>query len=278
MYFSFMDMESSLPVLPEGKGARVMKPLSEGLVLENVTFQYPGSDRPALENISFRLEAGQTTALVGSNGSGKTTIVKLLTRLYDPTEGRITLDGVDLRDYDPDDLRRAFGVVLQDYMRYHLTVRENIGFGQIGEMANDNRIVAAAEKGQAKALIDGMEDGLDTVLGREFPEGIELSGGEWQRVAISRGFMREADILILDEPTAALDARTEQALYAKFAEMVRGRTAVFISHRLSTVRVADQIVVIEGGRLVENGSHDVLMAADGRYAHLFNLQAERYRD
>ena len=215
---------------------------------------------------------------MGANGAGKTTVVKLLTRLYDPTAGRITLDGMDLRDYDVDALRRRFAVVLQDFMRYHLTVRENIGFGQVEAVEDDNRLRAAAERGQAAELIDRLPNGFDTVLGREFPEGVEISGGEWQKLAIARGFMREADVLILDEPTSALDARAEGALYERFAELVRGRSALFISHRLSTVRMADRILVIEGGRLVEAGDHASLMARGGRYAYLFAMQAERYLD
>ena len=215
-------------------------------------------------------------ALVGANGAGKTTLVKLLTRLYDPVGGRILLDGVDLKEYDVDDLRQAFGVVLQDFVHYHLTARENIGFGQVDWMADEERVLEAAERGQAAELIARLPQGLDTMLGREFPEGIELSGGEWQKVAIARGFMRDAEALILDEPTAALDARSEQALFERFSELVRGRTALFISHRLATVRMADRIAVLDGGRVAEQGSHDELMAHGGLYARLFTMQAERY--
>ncbi len=276
MFFDFLDMEPPLPT-PAG-GRRVQKPLSKGLELQNVRFAYPGAERPALDGVSFSIAPGETVALVGANGAGKTTVVKLLTRLYDPAGGRILLDGVDLREYDLDDLRQAFAVVLQDFTHYHLTVRENIGLGQVDQMGDRAQVALAAERGQARELIESLPQEFETVLGREFPEGVELSGGEWQKVAISRGFMREAEILILDEPTAALDAKAEQALYRRFAELVRGRTALFISHRLSTVRMADRIVVIEGGRMIEQGTHEALVAKGGRYARLFAMQAERYQE
>ena len=276
LLFDFLDMTPA--DLADGRPKQAARPVTKGIAFEGVMFSYPGTERPALEGISFEIDAGETVALVGANGAGKTTVVKLLTRLYDPTAGRITLDGMDLRDYDVDALRRRFAVVLQDFMRYHLTVRENIGFGQVEAVEDDNRLRAAAERGQAAELIDRLPNGFDTVLGREFPEGVEISGGEWQKLAIARGFMREADVLILDEPTSALDARAEGALYERFAELVRGRSALFISHRLSTVRMADRILVIEGGRLVEAGDHASLMARGGRYAYLFAMQAERYLD
>ena len=277
LFFDFLDMVPRLPVLPEGSGRRVKRPIEKGIVLENVSFAYPGMDASTLDGIDLQIEAGKTVALVGANGAGKTTLVKLLTRLYDPHEGRILLDGVDLKDYDIADLRQAFGVVLQDFVHYHLTARENIGFGQIDRMADEDCLRQAAERGQATEVIARLPQGLDTMLGREFPDGIELSGGEWQKVAISRGFMRDAQILVLDEPTAALAARSEQALYERFAELVRGRTALFISHRLATVRMADRIAVLAGGRVVEIGTHDELIALGGQYARLFTMQAERYR-
>ena len=277
MFLDFLDLECSLANLPERRRKRVQGPLSKGVELQDVTFFYPGAERPALEHLSLTITPGETLALVGANGAGKTTIVKLLTRLYDPTEGCILLDGIDLREYDVDDLRQRFAVVLQDFMRYHLTVRENIGFGQVNCMEDEARIRKAAERGQAVEIIERLPKGLDAMLGREFPEGIEISGGEWQKVAISRGFMREGEILILDEPTTALDAKAEYALYQKFAEMVRGRTALLISHRLSTVRMADRIAVVEEGQMVEEGTHESLMARGGRYARLFAMQAERYR-
>ncbi|MFC1525704.1 ABC transporter ATP-binding protein [Candidatus Latescibacterota bacterium] len=276
LYFEFMDRTPELPVLPEGSGLRVARPMTGSIALEGVSFTYPGTDKAVLSDIDLEIPAGQTTALVGANGAGKTTLVKLLTRLYDPTAGRILLDGTDLREYDVDDLRQAFGVVLQDFVHYHLTVRENIGFGQVEALADDGRLERAARQGGASEVISHLPEGLDTVLGREFPEGTELSGGEWQKVAISRGFMRDSEILILDEPTAALDARSEEALYERFAELVHGRTALFISHRLATVRMADRIAVLDGARLVELGSHGELMSLGGRYARLFTMQAERY--
>jgi len=276
LFFDFLDLAPQLPVLPEEHRRRVNRPLARGIALKQVSFAYPGTEALVLDGLDLELEAGKTLAVVGANGAGKTTLVKLLTRLYDPTRGRILLDGVDLREYDIDDLRQVFGVVLQDFVHYHLTVRENIGFGQIDAMADEGRVLRAADRGQAAEAISRLPQGLDTVLGREFPEGTELSGGEWQKVAIARGFMRDAEALILDEPTAALDARSEQALFERFSELVRGRTALFISHRLATVRMADRIAVLDGGRVAEQGSHDELMAHGGLYARLFTMQAERY--
>ena len=276
LFFDFLDLAPRLPILSENRRHRVNRPLSKGIVLEKVGFAYPGTDGLVLDGIDLEIEMGKTVALVGANGAGKTTLVKLLTRLYDPSGGRILLDGVDLKEYDVDDLRQTFGVVLQDFVHYHLTARENIGFGQVDCMADEERVIEAAKRGQAAELITRLPQGLDSVLGREFPEGVELSGGEWQKMAIARGFMRNAQVLILDEPTAALDARSEQALYEQFNELVRGRTALFISHRLATVRMADRIVVLEGGRVVEEGNHDELMALGDRYARLFTMQAERY--
>jgi ATP-binding cassette subfamily B protein len=276
LFFDFLDLTPRLPVLPENRRRRIRRPLHAGIVLEKVSFAYPGTDVPVLDGVDLEIEMGKTVALVGANGAGKTTLVKLLTRLYDPTDGRILLDGVDLKEYDVADLRQTFGVVLQDFVHYHLTARENIGFGQIDCMVDEERVLEAAERGQVAELIARLPQGLDSVLGREFPEGVELSGGEWQKMAISRGFMRNAEVLILDEPTAALDARSEQGLYEQFTELVRGRTALFISHRLATVRMADRIVILEGGGVVEEGNHDELMALGGRYARLFTMQAERY--
>ena len=277
MFLDFLDLKCPLAALSKGRRKKTPGPLSKGIEFQDVTFSYPGTDRATLAHLCFTIAPEETLALVGSNGAGKTTIAKLLTRLYDPTEGRILLHGIDLREYDVHDLRERFSVVLQDFMHYHLTVRENIGFGQIDCLEDEARIRKAAERGQAAEVIEQLPKGLDTVLGREFPEGVEISGGEWQKVAIARGFMRQAEILILDEPTAALDVKSEYALYQKFAEIVRGRTALFISHRLSTVRMADRIVVVEKGQMIEEGTRESLMAEEGQYARLFAMQAERYR-
>src|SRR5690606_15067675 len=216
-------------------------------------------------------------ALVGENGAGKTTLVKLLTRLYDPTEGRILLDGVDLRAYDLDDLRRSIGVIFQDFFRYDLRARENIAVGRIEALGDEARIVDAARKSLAADVIAGLEGGYEQMLGRRFEGGANLSGGEWQKIALARAYMRDAQILVLDEPTAALDARAEYQVFQRFTELTRGRMAVLISHRFSTVRMADRILVLEDGRVLEDGTHEELVAAGGRYAELFNLQAAGYR-
>ena len=276
LFFGFLDRAPHLPILPEDRRCRVTRPLTTGIVLEQVSFAYPGTATLVLEDFDLEVEAGKTLALVGANGAGKTTLVKLLTRLYDPTAGRILMDGVDLREYDVDDLRQTFSVVLQDFVHYHLTARENVGFGQVDAMTDEARVIQAVERGQATEVVARLPQGLDTTLGREFPGGMELSGGEWQKVAIARGFMRSSEVLVLDEPTAALDARSEEALYERFSELVQGRTALFISHRLATVRMADRIAVLDAGHVAEQGSHDELMALGGRYARLFSMQAERY--
>ncbi|HET7768122.1 MAG TPA: ATP-binding cassette domain-containing protein, partial [Chloroflexota bacterium] len=231
-----------------------------------------------LRGVSFTLEAGRTVALVGANGAGKTTIVKLLARLYDPTGGAIFLDGTDLRAYDVDDLRRQIAVVFQDYARFQLSARDNIGFGQLEHLADLDRIVTATLRGGAGEVIEKLPQRYDTTLGRQFSGGVELSGGEWQKVALARAFMREdAQVLVLDEPTAALDAQAEYEIYERFRELTRGRTTLLISHRFSTVRMADHIVVLEGGRVVEQGPHAALVAQGGTYARLYDMQAARYR-
>ncbi len=240
-------------------------------------FRYPGSDEWAVRGVSFRIRPGERVAFVGENGAGKTTLVKLLTRLYDPTEGRILLDGVDLRDYDLDALRRAVGVIFQDFFRFDLTARENIAVGKIEAREDEPRIRSSAEKSLAAGVIERLEQGYDHMLGRRFEGGADLSGGEWQKIALGRAYMRDARLLVLDEPTASLDARAEYEVFRRFSDLTRGKMAVLISHRFSTVRMADRILVLEGGRVTEDGSHEELVALGGRYAELFELQAKGYR-
>lgn len=254
----------------------IAQPLQQGIEFRHVSFRYPGAERAVLQDVSFVIRPGTTVALVGENGAGKTTLIKLLTRFYDPTEGAILLDGRDLRDYDLADLRRTVGVIFQDFVRYHLTARENIGFGQLDQVENAERIGRAADKGGALPVIEKLPKGYETLLGRTFEESVDLSGGEWQKLALSRAFMREAQVLILDEPTAALDALAEYEVYQRFAELTADKTTIFISHRFSTVRMAQQILVLEQGRLIEEGTHAELMVCDGQYAKMFTTQAERY--
>jgi ATP-binding cassette subfamily B protein len=248
-----------------------------GLEFRHVSFRYPGREDWALRDVNLRIAPGEKLALVGPNGAGKTTMIKLLTRLYDPTEGQITLDGVDLREYDPDELRQRIGVIFQDFVKYQLTVRENIGFGQIDRLEDAARVDDAAERGGADEVVAELPDGIDTMLGRWFEKGHELSGGQWQKVALGRAFMRDGEVLVLDEPTAALDAEREYEIFQRFRELTNGKIAVLISHRFSTVRMADRIAVIEDGQIAELGSHDELLARGGTYARLFELQAEGYR-
>jgi ATP-binding cassette subfamily B protein len=268
----------------------------QGIVFEDVGFQYPGSDAWALRHVNLRIAPGEKIALVGENGAGKTTLAKLLARLYDPTEGRILLDGVDLRQYELGSVRRAVGVIFQDFVHYDLRLDENIGVGEISQVqdhlaraadasANDsngrftshNLIMTAAEKSQAAAVARGLPFGYRQMLGRRFEGGVELSGGEWQKIALARAYIRSAQVVILDEPTAALDARAEYETFRRFAELVAGQTALLISHRFSTVRMADRIVVLQQGTIVEEGTHDQLVSRNGLYAELFRLQAEGYR-
>jgi ATP-binding cassette, subfamily B, bacterial len=253
------------------------EPIRQGFVFEDVGFRYPGADRWAVRHLSFSLQAGETLALVGENGAGKTTLVKLLTRLYDPDEGRITLDGRDLRDYDLDALRGAMGVIFQDFVRYNLTAGDNIAVGCISARDDHARIERAASSSLADAVIEGLPQGYDQMIGKRFRNGVELSGGEWQKVAIARAYMRDAQVLVLDEPTAALDARSEFEVFQRFKELSAGKTAVLISHRFSSVRMADRILVLSGGRVEASGTHAELLAQKGRYAELFELQAAGYR-
>ncbi len=253
------------------------RPIREGFVFEDVGFIYPGAERWAVRHLSFTLKAGEVVALVGENGAGKTTLVKLLTRLYDPDEGRILLDGRDLRDYGLDELRGSMGVIFQDFVRYNLPAGDNIAVGRIEARGDHERIARAANRSQADELIARLPRGYDQMVGKRFKNGVELSGGEWQKIAIARAYMREAEVLILDEPTAALDARAEFEVFQRFKELSKGKTAVLISHRFSSVRMADRILVLAEGKVEAQGTHEELVAQQGRYAELFELQAAGYR-
>jgi len=264
--------------LPPPEPAALPAAVEEGIRFEDVGFRYPDTQGWALRHISLFIPRGQSLALVGQNGAGKTTFIKLLTRLYEPTEGRILLDGRDLRTWDEATLRRRIGVIFQDFNQYQFRFRDNVGFGSVEHVEDAARLGRAVESGGADEILKGLPGGLETPLGRWFKEGTELSGGQWQKVALSRAFMREeADILVLDEPTAALDAEAEHAIFERFRQLARGRTTLLISHRFSTVRRADRIVVIEHGQIVEQGTHEELMDLGGRYAHLFTLQAKGYQ-
>jgi ATP-binding cassette subfamily B protein len=260
--------------IPVPKPAR-----SQGMEVEfrNVSFTYAGKERAALDNVSFKIHAGETVALVGSNGAGKTTLVKLMSRLYDPDEGEILIGGRNVKEYDLQELREHIGVIFQDYVRYHMTAHDNIGIGRVAQIEDREFILAAAQKSGADSTIEELSDGYEAMLGRWFKKGVELSGGQWQKIALARAFMRDAPILILDEPTSALDAQAEYDVFTRFRHLTEGKTAVFISHRFSTVRLADRIFVIEHGKIRESGSHSELMQLNGRYAELFNLQARAYR-
>ncbi len=261
------------------KGAAVRGPdPADGIRFEHVGFSYPGSERPVLTDINVHIRPGESLALVGENGSGKTTLIKLLTRLYRPTSGRITLDGMDLGDWDETALLQRIGVIFQDFVRYQLNVGENIGAGDVRHLEDEPRWREAADKGMATPVIEGLPEGYRTPLGKWFNQGRDLSGGEWQKIALSRAFMRtDADILVLDEPTAAMDAAAEAKVYEHFRTLTKGKSAILISHRFSTVRMADQIVVLQEGRIIERGSHETLIQANGPYARLFELQARGYQ-
>src|SRR6202045_67668 len=253
------------------------RPIREGFEFRHVSFAYPGQTRLVLSDVSFHLRRGERLALVGENGQGKTTIVKLLTRLYDPTAGQILLDGVDLREYDLEDLWKETGVIFQDFMRYDMTAAENIAIGKIEERENTFRLRSAAQKSLAEHVIRKLPKSYDQILGRRFEGGVDLSGGEWQKMALARAYLRDAQLLILDEPTAALDAKSEHEVFQRFAELTLGKMALLISHRFSTVKMADRILVLENGQIAEQGGHEELLLRGGRYAEMFELQAASYR-
>ena len=274
----FIDFFEIKPSITQNQNALTFpNPIQTGFVFENVGFQYRNTDRWANRNLSFTLKPGEKLALVGENGAGKTTLVKLLARLYDPTEGRILLDGKDLKEYELEGLRYNLGIIFQDYIRYQMTLYQNIAVGNIKELDNEALVKRAATESLADKLALKFPEAYQQWLGRRFNDGVELSGGEWQKVALARAYMKNAQVLILDEPTAALDARAEYEVFQRFAELTKGKSAVLISHRFSTARLADRILVLENGTLLESGTHQELVKADGRYAELFNLQAKGYQ-
>ncbi|GAA0261127.1 ABC transporter ATP-binding protein [Rhodanobacter caeni] len=273
--FSFFRIEPEILSPPNPRP--FPQPIREGFVFEDVGFRYPEAERWAVRHLSFTLRAGEVLALVGENGAGKTTLVKLLSRLYDPDEGRILLDGHPLAQYDLEELRLNIGVIFQDFVRYYLSAADNVAVGRIDAREDRARVVEAAHRSMADEVIGKLPRGYEQMLGKLFKSGVDLSGGEWQKIAIARAYMRDAPLLILDEPTAALDARSEFEVFQRFKELSQGKTAVIISHRFSTVRMADRIIVLDGGRIEEIGSHDDLLAANGHYAELFELQAAGYR-
>jgi len=274
-FFDFFEIQPKIVVAP--KPFPFPNPIRQGIVFENVGFKYHNTENWANRHLSFTLHAGEKLALVGENGAGKTTLVKLMARLYDPVEGRILLDGIDLREYDMTDLRKNIGIIFQDYLRYQMSFAQNISVGNIDEQHNLPLIKLSAEKSLAHLLAEKLPEKYDQALGRRFNNGIELSGGEWQKIALARAYMKEAQLLILDEPTSSLDARAEYTVFQRFAELTKGKTAVLISHRFSTVRMADRILVLNEGEIIEMGSHEELISKNGHYAELFSLQAKGYK-
>jgi ATP-binding cassette subfamily B protein len=272
---AFFKMDPTIRSKPNALPAP--RPIVRGFEFRNVSFSYPGNSRLVLNRFNFELHPAERVALIGENGQGKTTIVKLITRLYDPTQGQILLDGVDLREYSLEDLYREIGVIFQDFMRYEMTAHENIAVGRIEEIDNLDLVRCAAQKSLADGVVERLPKLYDQLLGRRFDGGVDLSGGEWQRVALARAYLRDAQLLILDEPTAALDARSESEVFHRFAELTEGKMALFISHRFSTVRMADRVVVLENGQIAEEGSHEELARLGGRYAEMFEMQAASYR-
>jgi ATP-binding cassette subfamily B protein len=272
---AFFDMKPTIRSKPNA--ISVPHPFRQGFEFRNVGFRYPGTQRMVLEGFNFHLRPGERVALIGENGQGKTTIVKLITRLYDPSEGQVLLEGVDLREYDLEDLYGKIGVIFQDFMRYEMTARENIAVGRVEDIDRTDLILAAAEKGLADEVVRKLPLNYEQILGRRFEGGVDLSGGEWQKIALARAYLRNAEVLILDEPTAALDARSEFEVFQRFAELTTGKMALFISHRFSTVRMADRIIVLENGKIAEEGNHEQLTRHGGRYAEMFEMQAASYR-
>jgi ATP-binding cassette subfamily B protein len=272
---AFFDMRPTIQVKPNALPAP--RPIKQGFEFREVCFAYPGTTRNVIDHLNLTLRPGERVALIGENGEGKTTLVKLMTRLYDPTGGQVLLDGVDLREYDLDDLYREVGVIFQDFMRYEMTARENIAVGRIEELPSTELIEGAAHKSLADEVIAKLPAKYDQMLGRRFLDGVDLSGGEWQKLALARAYLRDAQLLILDEPTAALDARSEFEVFERFAELTQGKMSLFISHRFSTVKMADRIIVLAKGKIAEDGNHRQLMALGGRYAEMFELQAASYR-
>jgi ATP-binding cassette subfamily B protein len=272
---AFFEMQPTIRSKPHALPAP--RPIVRGFEFRNVSFRYPGTSRLVLDGLDLHLRAGERIALIGENGEGKTTLVKLMTRLYDPVEGQVLLDGVDLREYNLEDLYREIGVIFQDFMRYEMTARENIAVGRIGELNDLPLLQAAADKSMANEVIERLPRDYEQMLGRRFENGVDLSGGEWQKIALARAYLRDAQVLILDEPTAALDARSEFEVFQRFAELTAGKSALFISHRFSTVRMADRIIVLHNGRIAEDGNHHALLNLGGRYAGMFEMQAASYR-
>ena len=272
---AFFEMQPTIRSKPNALPAP--RPIVRGFEFRNVSFCYPGNSRMVVDHLDLHLRAGERVALIGENGEGKTTLVKLMTRLYDPVEGQILLDGVDLREYDLEDLYREIGVIFQDFMRYEMTARENVAIGRIDQVDNLSLLKSAAAQSMANEVIERLPRDYDQMLGRRFENGVDLSGGEWQKVALARAYLRDAQVLILDEPTAALDARSEFEVFQRFAELTAGKSALFISHRFSTVRMADRIIVLHKGRITEDGNHDALLNLGGLYAGMFEMQAASYR-
>ncbi len=274
-FFDFFTIKPKMKTLPNPRP--FPKPIKHGFTFENVGFRYINTTRWANKNLNFTLHAGEKLALVGENGAGKTTLVKLMARLYDPTEGRILLDGHDLREYDLNELRMEIGIIFQDFLRYQMTTNENIAVGNIKELNNQELIIKSAKQSLANTIIERLPNKYEQMLGRHFNQGVELSGGEWQKVALARAYMRDAQLMILDEPTAALDARSEYEVFQRFAELTENKSALLISHRFSTVRMANRILVLDKGEILEIGSHEELLEKGGQYAELFQLQAMGYR-